>query len=406
MSNRVLAAFVKSAVNTAAIKQVEAADLVAVFGCMTSWQGKQAFATWRRGPASGYRDRMFRKDGTRRDGIKFRINYPAMPDDALLTRKEADLIAAYTLHETGHVIYTNNKVERITYGALYNPVQRLHMLANGFEDARMEATVIQYGARNARHQFQQLLGKITSDVPASWNPSNVADSPFAVALLGRDALGNGNTYTSQLLARIPEPQRSIYAQAVEWFATAPMGFDEDFWSYRMADKFLQLWDAMRKQEKGDQPEQPDQPEQGEDGKPEQGEPEPGDDQPEDGGQSDDGESDDQPEQPSQPGDDGEDGDEEGGAPAPYELDDDAEQAEQQVEQPPNAYGDSEGDTPESKDDGKPFTGRSDSGELNSPEPSIDDMIKRINKRTESDLDIKLSAFSPADRTTDIMDLFR
>lgn len=401
---RILGAFVKSAVNTAAITQVANADMVPLHGCITTWSGKTAFAAWRVNPAGRVdRSRLYRDDGSRRKAVKFRINYPAMPDDALLTRREADLIAAFTLHETGHVIYTNNRTEALYLVAnLTNPLPRLHMLANGFEDARMEATVIKLGARNARNQFQQLLGKLTGDIGRSFNPCNLADSPFTVALLGRDALGNGNTYTSQLLSRIPEPQRSIYAAAVEWFAKAPIGYDEEFWSYKMADRFLQLWDAMRKAEQKDQPEQPEQPDA----------PEPQD------AEQDDAEQDQQDGQPEPQddgeefGDDGDDGDEEGGAPPPYELDDESD--DQQDAEPEgddaddgkdaDAETDSPEDVEQEKDDGKPFDGSApDGAEFNSPEPSIDDVIKRINKRTDSDLDIKMSAFSPAERTTDIMD---
>jgi hypothetical protein len=394
---RVLAAFVKSAVNTAASKQVVSAGLH-VNSCAVTFQGKTAYAVWRRQrPYSA---------GNRCDkpAVKYRINYPAMPDDALLTRKEADLIAAYTLHETGHVIYTPNNLDfdRRSLGLSFkNPDQRLHMLANGFEDARMEAVVIRYGARNARNLFVALVTKLTAGITADWNPCDLANAPFTIALLGREALGNGNTFTSQLLSRIPEPQRSIYAAAVDWFADAPDGYDKGYWSYRVADAFLILWDAMRK-DQGKQP-PPSQPQYEADDEGDEGE----DLVPDDG--------------------EGEEQDEEAGNPAPYELDDDTPEAEGKDSGPADDFGDDEDGEDEEKEEGKDEQGGSedagiepdedapkdesspfadttqDGGEFKSPEPTLDDMFKRINKRTDSNLDIKMSAFCAASRDVDMMD---
>ena len=396
---RVLAAFVKSAVNTAASKQVVSAGLN-VNSCAVTFQGKTAYAVWRRQRPYSAGNRCDRP------AVKYRINYPALPDDALLTRKEADLIAAYTLHETGHVIYTPNNLDfdrRCGNLSFKNPDSRLHMLANGFEDARMEAVVIRSGARNARNLFIALLNKLTAGITADWNPCDLANAPFTIALLGREALGNGNTFTSQLLARIPEPQRSIYAAAMYFFEDAPDGYDKDYWSYRAADAFLILWDAMRK-DQGKQPPPPSKPQyeaddegdEGDDLVPDDGEPE-------------------------------DDEQEEAGNPAPYELDDDTPETEGKDSGPKDDFGDDdeseEESKDESKDDGegdsggdaedeeassesstKPFADTTaDGGEFKTPEPTLDDMFKRINKRTDSTLDVKMSAFCAAPRTEDIMD---
>lgn len=411
---RVLAAFVKSAVNTAAMKQVADGGLYPTQSS-TSWTGKQAYASWRHcytGLSYAERQRM-----SIERGVKFRINYPAMPDDALLTRAEADLIAAYTLHETGHILYTNNQVERIPYGRLTNPTARLNMLANGFEDARMERAVIRHGARNARTMFQRLLNMLTADIGAGWNPCDLANAPFALALLGREHYGNGNAYTANLLSRIPEDVRAVYQAALEMFDAAPSAFDEDFWAYVSADRFLQLWDAMRRNQGA-------QPDPAPSSQPPQPQPDEGD--ADDNSQPDDGDADDTAvgnapwEEGDEPdtkeagagdSDDGDDGDDDidaagsaDGDDADNDTGDDAD-GDDGDDADANGAGDGEGDGAE-RDDASDFKDNGADGEsFRSPEPDIAPMVRRINKRTDSNLDLKLSAFSPAPVEEDVSVLF-
>lgn len=407
MGNKVLAASLKAAVNTAAIKQVAAAGLhVSRSACVFS--GSKAFAVWSsESVGCSYK----------RNCRQFRISYPAIPDEALLTRVEADLIAAYTLHETGHVIYTPNdaNVIRYTYG------KRYHALANGFEDGRMEDAVIRGGiAKNARSLFQRLLNKLTCDVPRQWNPCDIANAPFAIALLARQARGNGNKFTLDLLDRIPAPYQAIYNGAYEACTTAPMGFDTSYWSYQMAVKFMDAWNKMR-EEQGKKPEKGESPPVN---------PKPDDDESEDNyneeGEDDDfsdefDEADDSPE--SSP-----ESNPEPGSPPPKE-DDEPDQSDEPGDEPGQPGESAKGDEPD-KDDkgdeaggepdesgepdeddesdqsdagGSGYSDTGDSGQPKSPEPNIDDLFKRINKRSDGSKKSGLGAFAPAERGYDVMD---
>lgn len=401
MSNKVLAAALKSAVNTAALKQVAAGGFYVSRSACT-FSGTKAYAVW---SDTWTREGHYSGKGSR----QFRINYPAMPDDALLSRVEADLIAAYTLHETGHVIYTPNDRTTIRYMPLS---ERLHTLANGFEDGRMEQCVIVGGvARNARQLFSRLLNKLTADIGKGWNPCDIANAPFAIALLARDALGNGNSFTAGLLDRIPEPYRAIYQTVVDDSKTAPMGFDDKYWSYRMANKFYRAWAEMRKETPQEQPEEQDEP---------QGEPEP------------------EEQGPTVPDDDGDvagppgltedDFEDESDDDFDDESDEDFDNAEDTELPEPgksegtgedegdgdaegSAEGDEQGDAEDDAEGGGGDTGTGysetgDSGPPKSPEPNIDDIFKRINKRSDGNKRSSLGAFTPAPRNLSVMDYLK
>lgn len=387
MSQRILAATVKTAVNTAALKQVASVIPGKISGS-TTFSGRKAYVVW------SNRTNRFGRMQPRHQS--FRINYPAMPDDALLTRTEADLIAALTLHETGHVIFTENNMDRIRTVPGY---LNLLTLANGFEDGRMEQAVIASGtAKNAKQLFARLLAKLTADVGADWNPCNIANAPFALAVLSRDALGNGNEWSSQLLSRIPDPHRSLYAAYYERCKTAPMGFDTQLWSMNIAYDFLRDWRKMRRDQPPEQPpEPPEQPKQDDQQSEQQDDddclpPPPSEDDPEDGdGQPDDGDGDDQPGDDGQP-DDGDGGDQPGDADG-----DDGDQ--------PGDDGQPDDESDSDKDDGKPFTDGGDKGDPKSPEPSLDDMFKRINKRTDSDAAV-IGSFTPVRQRESLESLCR
>jgi hypothetical protein len=433
MSKRVLASAIKSAVNNAAIAQVAAAGFT-VSNSYCSFSGKTAFAVWRNTRGNWSVNYAV--------GRTFRLNYPAIADDALLTRAEADLIAAYTLHETGHIAYTNNNVSLAaqSFGG-HAKVSNLHALANGFEDGRMEWVVINAGiARNARNQFARLLNKLTFDVSPQYNPCNIANAPFTIAVLTRDALGNGNKYSAGLLDRIPEPFKAIYAQIYEWCKTAPDGFDENLWSYQMADRFMTAWKKMREAN-------PVQKIEGEDGPVVDIEDRP----PESYGDgldeidSPDDEFEDEPEQeggakkPDEDTSSGLDGDDEeedddfenaGSAPSASE-DDDEEEDDDEDGQPTGGDGD-EGDEPtdegtasaesngEGEDDGDESDGESeqsggndagfsestDQGPMESPELSLDDVFKRINKRNSGPTRTTMPPFYAGSRDIDVMDIYK
>ena len=198
--NRILGSAVKAAVSISVSKQIAAAGLSKI-RTTTRWSGKTAYAAWSD------------KDKFTATAV---INYPLLSDEALLTRREADLIAAYTLHETGHVIYTQRT--RLTGD--------LHSIWNGIEDGWMENQVIKAGqAKGARQLFTRLLNKLTHDLRPSFNPCQLSDSAFALAILCREAFGNGNAFSASLLDRIPQPKRGLYETVMQEVLASSNSYD-------------------------------------------------------------------------------------------------------------------------------------------------------------------------------------
>lgn len=376
MSGRVIGAAVKAAVRSAADKQVRAAGL---------FPGRTNVTFMGRGAYAGYSS-----NGSR---VDYRINYPAMPDECVLTRAEADLIAAFTLHETGHIIFTDNSAARYSVGGA-----RLHKVWNGFEDGRMEAAVITTRAAGARQLFRRLLNKLTSEITPQFNPCAINDAPFTLALLCREALGNGNAFTATLLDRIPEPKRSIYESAMQ--STRAMSLDRagSHKSMEAAVQFLKAWDEVAEQvtiapppEPTPQPSKPDEKEQEAYWK------EDGEDEPE----AEDDEFEDQPDvefQPKQrdadereadiPSGEGEPGDDEWGEPGESDEEESDEESGESDES--DESGDEESDESdggaggvgEPADDFSDDQSAFSDSKSRSPEPSIDDLFKRLSKRSK------------------------
>lgn len=224
MSNRVQGARLKAAAAAHARKQLSAlgANVTAKRG-QASFKGSNAYAYW-----SLCGD----------DVVSYGINYPALPDNALISRREADLIAAYTLHEIGHVAYTNNSVTKGVKRLVFH-------LWNGIEDARIEHAVIASGkAAGARSAFKRLMSKYTSQLPDEFNPTSINSAPFALALICRAALGDGNGFAKTLLDRIPEPKRSLYATVVDAMPGLALDRTGTFEALKLAEAFLDGWLAL------------------------------------------------------------------------------------------------------------------------------------------------------------------
>lgn len=212
MSNRVQGLRLKSALHVHANKL--AANLgvrVAAGGLSAQFHGSGAFAMW-----SDHNDP--------RKVVHGVVRYPAVPDHAMLTRGEADLFTGYTLHEVGHIAFTDNSDRPDKRLALFGPeADLLFKLWNGIEDGRMESAVIRDGrSRGARSALKRLVNKLTLDVTPEWSPTALRNAPFALALLCRSARGVGNGFSNTLLGRIPEPKRSLYAEAMAKCAELPV----------------------------------------------------------------------------------------------------------------------------------------------------------------------------------------
>ena len=226
MSNRVQGARLKAAASAHARKQLGAlgVPLSRRAGAAT-FKGNTAYAYWSLG-SSGLVE-------------SYGINYPAMPDNALVSRREADLISAYTLHEIGHVAFTDNKAAQGQKALVFH-------LWNGIEDARIEHAVIASGrARGSRSAFKRLMSKFTAvSEGKGFNPSSINAAPFALALVCRAAFGDGNGYAKTLLDRIPEPKRSLYATAADRAKDLTLDRQGSWGALALANEFLDGWLAI------------------------------------------------------------------------------------------------------------------------------------------------------------------
>lgn len=226
MTNRIQGARVKAAALSHANKQLANLGFRFKVGTgIATFEGDVAYASWS-------------VNNTDTDWVNsFRINYPALPDNAMINRQEADFISAYTLHELGHVAYTQSGVTR-RKGAL------IHHCWNGIEDARIEHAVIASGkARGARSMFKKLMSKFTSKIIADgeFNPCSINSAPFALALVCRAAMGDGNGFAKQLLGRIPEPHRALYAAAADAVKLLPLDRKGSAGALVIAEQFVDSW---------------------------------------------------------------------------------------------------------------------------------------------------------------------
>ena len=283
----------RGALHTAAEKQITAAGCVVGMGAVT-FGGAKAYAQWKERSAETVRNqkgRYHNRGSYNPAGIKtrnYRINYPAIAADAVFTRAEADLIAGYTLHETGHILYSCIEKHRVFTAVKLSSVHdvnwrfirdlrdsdicsTLQPIWNGIEDARMENTVVRAGvAAGAANLFARLLNKLTNEIDPSFNPCESGAFPFSLALLCRHALGNSNPYSASLLERIPEPKRSVFAATMQAMSGLKVGYDKDCESWVLAAKFYMAMEAINEQLLAAQPATPTAPDMPEQGKREDG----------------------------------------------------------------------------------------------------------------------------------------
>lgn len=396
MSNRVTGARLKAAALIHSRKQLGALGTIPAgvtsIGTAT-FQGEQAYAVWNVNEY-GDNDQLVRS---------YRINYPAMPDNALVSRREADLISAYTLHELGHIAFTNNVVVKGISSARFQ-------CWNGIEDARIERAVIASGkARGARSAFKKLMGKFTVklDGDAGFNPTKIGCAPLTLALVCRAALGDGNGFAKTLLDRIPEPKRSLYAKVVDGMTALPLDRTGTAAAMALANEFVDAWLALEPEALKQPMEQPVQQPSGAASSDEFDEDEDGESESSSSAFSDDDAADDQ---------DDPDADSESLAGA---GDDDADEADDSVDVSDDIANSTEDDAPagndaldmgddtDGDDDGSATDGASDKAfdDVSEPydddtvykaEPSIDDLFKAIADRTKGPIDLR--AFQPARRS--------
>lgn len=245
-TNRVTGARLKAAALVHSRKQLLSLGVVMGRGKnnvgSVRFTGDQAYAVWSFDPSNGVRT--------------YCINYPSMPDNALVSRREADLISAYTLHEIGHIAYTDNDAVK---NAGLKGIR--FELWNGVEDARIEhAVIVSGGARGARSSYKKLMSKHTIAIDKGFNPTSINHAPFALALVCRAAYGDGNGYAKRLLNRIPEPKRSLYAKVADGMADLDLDRSGTLGVAALVDEFISGWlllepDALTPKQAPQQPQQ-------------------------------------------------------------------------------------------------------------------------------------------------------
>lgn len=314
--------------------------------------------------------------------MTYRINYPSMPDNSFVSRIEADLIAAYTSHEVGHVAYTDQSSLLRYSGPEYSLLRNLW---NGIEDGRIEHAVIASGRANgARSGFKRLMSQFTSKLDDKFNPTSINSAPFALALISRAALGDGNGFAKKLLDRIPEPKRSLYKAVADAMPSLSLDRDGTGQALGLAMQFLEGWKAIEPVDQSADSRQPWEQQQSQ--QPQQSE-------------DDDSESGD-----SDESFDSEDGDSDAAelAQAEAEMSETTEAGEANGAPMPIESGDDEGEDGEAVTNNggdEPYEDRQEQYDerlCKSPEPDIDDVFKRIRERTM--VPISLASAPPPGRS--------
>lgn len=387
MSNRIIGARVKAAVRVHAAKQLRNLGFRFKDGAnRATFKGETAYAIWNYGSGDWVES--------------FTVNYPDLPDNALISRPEADLIAAYTLHELGHVAYTDNHAVNRAEPVLFR-------LWNGIEDARIEHAVIKSGkARGARSMFKKLMSKYTTThLSESFNPTSINCAPFALALICRAAYGDGNGFAKTLLARIPDPHRSLYQTVADLMPTLPLDRSGSAETLQLANLFLNSWlslfpDALKQPEQAAPKQPPNSRPHGGDSQ-EQGDDDDFESAPSGSPSQDDDDSDDEFELDSGDDDleDEDDEDGEGGS-LRDEADEALESAPEQGEDSLFAAGEDDSDDEDGFVDQADFEpvvdDRWDESKSIAPEPNVDDVFKGAANRCRNP--ISLPATAPAPRS--------
>jgi cobalamin biosynthesis protein CobT len=204
-----------------------------------TWIGKTAFASKQEQKIDGFRT------------MSATINYPFIDDAAVLTRAEADLFGGYTLHEIGHLLYTDYEALR------FNSRDKLtHAIWNGLEDPRIETAVINSGVGGARVCFEQLLSKLLADAGRDFNPADPRCVPFALAVLGRCHLwGYEHDLLRNVYDRLPAKIAEFYRYAMDKLSAAPLDLSGTKYLLGVARELA----AMLRNSMPAEPEMPDMP---------------------------------------------------------------------------------------------------------------------------------------------------
>lgn len=344
----------KSALRTSTEKLVNASGRLRCADLKVTFRGKTAGAAYRIVNGNVY----------------LSVNYPFMPDEARLSRGEADRQTGYAIHEVGHALFTDFAVFKA-----YAAKGHLHQtILNGIEDARMERCVIRSGwLGNARRCLEVLVSSLLVEaLQGGYNPNDSSNLAFTLAILGREACGEQIIGIERVWALLNPKNKAWMQAAVAKIAKLPGGYEGTEAATRLADELIaSLPQAPKQQQQPEQqPEQPDQPsEQQDDESDESGEGDAGDDEEQEPGEGDAGEED----------ADGEEQDGEGDGQATDDAEGEGEDAEGEGKgKPSDEQAEEEGEQPQQTGDGYSLDG---AAQQRDPEVN-GDMERLADKLTE------------------------
>jgi len=112
--------------------------------------------------------------------IDVEVKFPAMASATRLSKEELDRWTGYFLHELCHALYTD---ETAWHTAVR---ERIHVLVNALEDVRIETKFNHAAiAANSTKVLNALLSHCVAALPASYNPNDMKDLPWLLAMAGR-----------------------------------------------------------------------------------------------------------------------------------------------------------------------------------------------------------------------------
>ncbi len=219
------------------IGQFEASKKDATFNGSVTWSGRTAYAVWK-------------EDNW--GNVRATVNFPAIADEAVLSRAEADRLTGYLLHELAHVWFTDLSVfHRLGAQSAF----RKHLL-NGLEDPRIELALIDGGmAPGARGCLTVLMQSLLWGEKV--DASDIRNAPFIIAVLGRAALW-GFPLTPGTFD-IPAKVQPFFDLAIEGLKKAPLDRSGTEYLATVVDQLMQ-WLASQEPE---QPQPQPQPQPGE-----------------------------------------------------------------------------------------------------------------------------------------------
>jgi cobalamin biosynthesis protein CobT len=180
------------------------------------------------------------------------LNFPYMPDDASISRGEADRMIGYAIHEDGHILFTDFDVFK-----RYSAQSKLHgAILNGIEDARMERCVIASGwAGNSRRCLEVLVGSVAIEaLQSGYNPNDSKNIAFTLALLGREACGIKVSESARLWKMLSPKNAAWMRKAVAKIAKLPGGYAGTTAAAKLADQLIASLPQSQR-EQGEQGEQ-------------------------------------------------------------------------------------------------------------------------------------------------------